>query len=301
MNKIRVISDGSCDLSDVEVKTLDVDIVPFYISFEDGIYKKEKEELDIRSFYKQMVDNPNIYPKTSLPTIDDYYKVFEKNIEDGYDIICICITTKFSGSYNSASSARNLCLEKYPNAKIEVIDAIVNTCLQGLLVKEVCRMRDNCLSLEEMVEEANRIKQTARIYFTVGNLDYLRHGGRIGKLLGIVGSTLKIKPLIVLKEGEIFSSGICFSRKKSMIKLLDLTKKYFEENNELISNYRFIVGAGYDLDELDIFKNKAMNSLNLADIETGQIGATIGVHTGPYPLGIGFIKKYDVKEESLDD
>lgn len=293
MNKIRVVSDGSCDLSKEEVRKLDLDIVPFYVSFEEGVYKKEIEELDVRSFYQQMVDNPNVFPKTSLPTIDDYYKIFEKNILNGYDIICICITTKFSGSYNSANSAKQLCLEKYKNCKIEVIDAMVNTCLQGLLVKETCRMRDNGLTLDKMKDEVNRIKHTARIYFTVGNLDYLRHGGRIGKLLGIVGSTFKIKPLIVLKEGEIFSSGISFSRKKSIIKLLDLTKKHFSDNNEDINDYRFIVGGGYDLEELDNFHKKSINVLDDKTIEIGQIGATIGVHTGPYPLGIGFIKKYD--------
>lgn len=293
MNKIKVVSDGSCDLSREEIKKLDVEIVPFYVSFEEGVYQKEGVELDVRDFYQKMVDHPNVYPKTSLPTIDDYVKAFEKYLNVGMDIICICITTKFSGSYNSANSAKQLCLEKCPNAKIEVIDAMVNTCLQGLLVKEVCRMRDNGLTLEEMTKEANYIKTTARIFFTVGSLDYLRHGGRIGKLLGIVGATLRIKPIIVLKEGEIFSCGLSLSRKKSIIKLLELTKKHFTENGENIDNYRFIVGAGYDLEELQNFLNKASITLNRDDIEIGQIGATIGVHTGPYPIGIGFIKKYD--------
>lgn len=295
MNKIKVISDGSCDLSREEITKLDVEVVPFYVSFEEGIYQKEGVEIDIREFYQKMVDNPNVYPKTSLPTVDDYMKAFDKYLSVGMDIICICITTKFSGSYNSAVSAKHLCLEKYPNAKIEIIDAMVNTCLQGLLVKEVCRMRDDGLQLDEMVVETNRIKTTARIFFTVGSLDYLRHGGRIGKLLGIVGATLRIKPIIVLKEGEIFSCGLSLSRKKSIIKLLDLTKKHFIDSNENIDNYRFIVGAGYDLDELNSFWNKTKTSMNRDDIEIGQIGATIGVHTGPYPIGIGFIKKYDCK------
>ncbi len=293
MNKIKVVSDGSCDLSREEVEKLDVEIVPFYVSFDEGIYQKEGVELDVRDFYQKMVDHPNVYPKTSLPTIDDYVKAFEKYLDEGMDIICICITTKFSGSYNSALSAKQLCLEKYKDAKIEVIDAMVNTCLQGLLVKEVCRMRDNGLNLEKMTKETNRIKTTARIFFTVGSLDYLRHGGRIGKLLGIVGATLRIKPIIVLKEGEIFSCGLSLSRKKSIIKLLDLTKKHFIETGENIDDYRFLVGAGYDLEELQNFLNKVTIALNRDDIETGQIGATIGVHTGPYPIGIGFIKKYD--------
>ncbi len=293
MNNIQIISDGSCDLSKEESQKLKVKIVPFYVSFDGENYKKEGEEVGVRDFYQEMVDRKGVYPKTSLPSVEDYVDAFTPYLDEGKDIICICITTKFSGSYNSALSAKQLIESKYPKQRIEVIDAIVNTCLQGLLVKETCRMRDNGLTLDEMVSNINRIKQTARIYFTVGSLDYLRHGGRIGKLIGIVGATLRIKPLIVLKEGEIFSAGLCFVRKKSLIKVLELTKKYFQEKNESISDYRFVVGAGYDLEEAKQFFEKTKLMLQSEEVEFAQIGATIGVHTGPYPLGIGLIKKYD--------
>lgn len=293
MNNIQIISDGSCDLSHDEVKNLNVEVVPFYVSFDGIEYVRENVDLNTRDFYQQMVDKPGVYPKTSLPTVIDYVNAFTKALKEDKDIVCICITTKFSGSYNSALSAKEICLADYPERKIEVIDAMVNTCLQGLLVKEACRMRDNNLSIEEIVENVNRIKKTARIFFTVGNLDYLRHGGRIGKLMGIVGATLKIKPIIVLKEGEIFSSGLCFSRKKSLIKLIALTKKHFVDENENPDNYLFIVGGGYDIKETEEYHQKVKEELKRDDIEISQIGATIGVHTGPYPIGIGFIKKYD--------
>lgn len=293
MRKIQIISDGSCDLSKEEVKDLNVKIVPFYVSFDGETYLKEGEDIEVYDFYQKMVDNKGVYPKTSLPSVDDYVNAFVPFLEEGNDIVCICITTKFSGSYNSAVSAKQIVEEKYPNQRIEIIDAIVNTSLQGLLVKETCRMRDDGLTFDQMVENINRIKKTARIYFTVATLDYLRHGGRIGKLIGIVGATLKIKPIIVLKEGEIFSAGLCFVRKKSLIKVLDLTSKYFTDNNESIDDYRFVVGAGFDHDEGHQFLEKAKSTLKRDDIEYSQIGATIGVHTGPYPLGIGFIKKYD--------
>lgn len=293
MNNIQIISDGSCDLSIQEIKDLRLVVVPFYVSFDGVIYEKENVDIMTRDFYQKMIDNPGVYPKTSLPTINDYVEAFTKALNEGLDIICICITTKFSGSYNSAISAKDILKDKYPHQKIEIIDAMVNTCLQGLLVKEVCRMRDDGLDFNSIVENANRIKLTARIFFTVGSLDYLRHGGRIGKLMGIVGATFKIKPIIVLKEGEIFSAGLCFVRKKAIIKVLNLTKKHFQDSKEDINNYRFIVGCGYDTEELNEFLIKTKQTLEIDNVETGQIGATIGVHTGPYPLGIGFIKKYD--------
>ncbi|MFR7881162.1 MAG: DegV family protein [Christensenellales bacterium] len=129
--------------------------------------------------------------------------------------------------------------------------------------------------------------------FTVGNLEYLRKGGRIGKLVGIVGATLKIKPIIVLRDGEIFSAGISFTRKKSFLKATDAALNYFKENKENPDDYQFITGYGYDIEEGKLYNEKLKEILKREDVLLIQIGATIGVHTGPYPLGVGFIKKYD--------
>lgn len=291
--KIQIISDGSCDFSEQEIVDNDVIVVPFSVSFDGVKYQKEIVEVGVREFYQQMVDHPGVYPKTSLPSPEDYLQVFKKVAEEGKDIICICITTKFSGSYNSALTASSILQAKYPDIKITIVDATVNTCLQGLLVKETVRMYRDGLSYDDIVKNIERIKETGRIFFTVGNLDYLRHGGRIGKLLGLVGATLRIKPMIVLKEGEIFSCGISLSRKKSMIRLIQLLKKHFAEINANPEDYRFVVGIGYDESEGEHLVNKIKEEYPNVQVGISQIGATIGVHTGPYPIGIGLIKQYD--------
>lgn len=258
---------------------------------------KEKIELDVREFYQYIVDNPTIFPKTSLPSASDYIDAFEPIIKNGDDILCICITTKFSGSYNSATNAKDILLETYPNANIEIIDATVNTVLQGILVEEAVRMKNNGLTLSEAVSNINRIKGTGRIIFTVGNLDYLIHGGRIGKVMGKASNTLGIKPMIILKEGEIFSNGIARGRKRSLQKVIEQVKSHFEEVNENPDNYKLVVGFGYDYEEATHFRDELLKSLgeysNVKDIDIYQIGATIAVHTGPYPLGVGLLKKYD--------
>ena len=212
-------------------------------------------------------------------------------------IICICITTKFSGSYNSASTAKDIIFEEYPMANISVIDATVNTVLQGILVLEAARMQENGLSFDEVVENVERIKSTGRIIFTVGNMDYLIHGGRVGKVMKVAVNALKIRPMIILKEGEIFPFGIARSRKKSIQKILEKTKSHFEEIGESPDDYEIVVGYGYDYDEAVEFRKELVDSLmtysNKNDIDIFQIGAMIAVHTGPYPLGIGLIRIYD--------
>lgn len=293
----QIITDSSCDLSPELIKEKHLCVVPFYVSFDEENYFKENEEILVHEFYQKMIDNKDVYPKTSLPSVEDYVEAFTPYVKDGKDIICICITTKFSGSYNSASTAKDIILEDYPETKITVIDATVNTVLQGILVLEAVRMQENGLSYEEVVEGVERIKGTGRIIFTVGSMDYLIHGGRVGKVMKVAVNALKIRPMIILKEGEIFPFGIARSRKKSIQKIIDKTKAHFEEIGESPDDYEIVIGYGYDYEEAVEFRQELLDSLktysNKSELDIYQIGAMIGVHTGPYPLGIGLIRKYD--------
>ena len=295
--KIQIISDGSLDLSRELTRERDILVVPFYVSFDGETYLKEGVELDIREFYQRMVDHPDVFPKTSMPSVDDYYQVFLPLAKQDVPMICICITTKFSGSMQSATTARDMILEEYPKARITVIDAEINTVLQGLYVLEACRLRDLGWEYDRMVERLLAIRESGRIFFTIGNIDYLKHSGRIGKVMGIAGSALKIKPLITLKEGEIFASGIARSREKSMQKVIEMLKAYLDERTAKPGEYSFAIGYGYDYEEAchfrEMLKDLVRERLGIDEIEIYQIGATIGVHTGPYPIGVGIIKRAD--------
>ena len=293
----KIISDGSCDLDKSIAEKLDVKVIPFYVSNDGSTYKKEVEELDVRDFYKFLVENPTIFPKTSLPTVSDYFDVFEPLVKEGTPLVCICTSTKLSGSYNSATNARDMLLEDYPDAKIAVIDSQINTVLHGLLVVEVAKMRDSGMSYEDLLLKIEELKTTGRIFFTVENIDYLVHGGRIGKLLGTATKTLNLRPLIVLRGGEIHSGGIVRGRKKSTDKIFDLMLKYIQDGKNDLSKYSISVGYGYLIEEgKRIFEETKRKLKELfpgsePDITLCQIGATIAVHTGPHPLGFEIIEK----------
>lgn len=298
--KVQIISDGSCDLAKQVTIDRDIRVIPFYVSFDSETYQKEMEELDVREFYQRMIDHPDVFPKTSMPSVDDYYQVFEPLAKEGVPMICICITTKFSGSMQSAVTARDMLMEQYPSARITVIDATVNTVLQGLYVLEACRLRDLGWEYDKIVGRMLEIRESGRIFFTIASIDYLKHGGRIGKLAGLAGSALKIKPLITLKSGEIFNSGISRNREKSMLKVIDMLKDYMDEHAVRPGEYSFAVGYGYDYEEAchfrDMLKDLVRQRLGIEEVAICQIGATIGVHTGPHPIGVGIIKRADWKE-----
>jgi len=295
----QIISDSSCDFSPEMAKENNLIVVPFYVSFDGENYSKENVDVNIREFYDEMVANPKIFPKTSLPSVQDYVDTFLPIAEKGDDIICICISTKFSGSMQSALNAKEIILESYPQTQIAVIDATVNTVLQGLFVFEALKMRDASLPFDEVVSHLERIKSTGRIFFTVGDLEYLKHGGRIGKLSGIAGSVLGIKPLITLKEGEIFSSGLVRSRKKALEKMISLLTEYMNEVGADTKDYSFALGFGYDYDEAVAYRKQLIEALGNTypltedELPIRQIGATISVHTGPYAIGIGVLKRWD--------
>ena len=203
----HIISDGSCDLPPELTQQRNITVVPFYVSFDDEHYYKENIDIGIRDFYQQMVDLKGVYPKSSMPSIQDYEEAFLPFAEEGIPVICICITTKFSGSMQSALNARTLLLEKYPQAEITVIDATINTVLQGQYVLEAAKLRDHGVSYQDTVNRLEEIKSTGRIFFTVGNMEYLKHGGRIGKVAALAGGALDIRPVITLKQGEIFPAS----------------------------------------------------------------------------------------------
>ena len=229
---------------------------------------------------------------------------FRYHVERGLDVLCICISTKFSGSYNSACTARDLVLEEHPEAKIVVINSIVNTCLQGLVVLEAARMKDDGLGLEEVARRLDTLKTSGRIFFTIGSIDYLAHGGRIGKLAGLAVSTLGLKPLILEKEGEIFSEGICRSRKKSLLKVKSLVKEYFAKIKEDPKTYTITIGYGHNLAEAEAFRDELITELDCGltkdDIPIRRIGATIAVHTGPEALGVCVLRRYDVAQPQAE-
>lgn len=293
----QLICDGGCDLTKEQVEENNLHIVPFYISFDKTEYKKEIEETGIRDVYERMVSNEDVIPKTSLPSVQDYVDAFTVYAGEGKDIICMCMTVTLSGSYNSACNAKNIVEEEYPDVKIEVIDSRHATVSEGLLLLEAAKMQRAGWSFENTAAGIKKLILGGRIFFTVGNTDYLRAGGRIGKVASAATNLLSLKPIIVLKNGEISAESISRGRNKSMLKILDVLEKHFETSGENPEDYQFSVGYGYDAEEgkkyLDMFKERMKKYKSVKDTLLVQIGATIAVHTGPHAIGVGIMKRFN--------
>ena len=297
--KFQVVCDSSADLPTQYVREKQVTVVPYYVSLDDTHYLREGVDISVPDFYQAMIQNSSCFPKTSMPTITDYMDAFVPFVKAGMPVLCICLTRKFSGSIQSAINARSALMEEYPQAQIAVLDSQLVTALEGLFVKEALRLRDMELELDRAVALLEPIRSTGRIFFTTKDLKYLEHGGRLSKAASMAGSLLNLKPILCFHDGELDSPEICRGRKKSLQKVADNFFQYLKESKIDLSGYEFATGIGTELPEYPDFVETLQNrfkeaGIAMTDWPKAQIGATIGVHTGPYPMGLGILKKCDI-------
>ena len=292
-----IVSDSSCDLPESYVQTEQVEIVSFYLSFDGEEYYREGKEISIPEFYQRMAENPDCFPKTSMPSIQDYVGAFLSFVKKGLPVLCICLSRKLSGSLQAAVNAKQVVEEQFQGARIEVVDSCLATALQGMLVKNAVEMRNAGKTLDEAAEALRSLRQSGHIFFTTNDLKYLEHGGRIGKVASVAGSVLKIKPLIQFYDGELGSAELCRGRKKSLQKIIDKMESYIQDLKIEPEDYFLVTGVGLWVPEYDEFKMRLRERLGTSGFrvrewEDIQIGATIGVHTGPYPLGAGLLRQW---------
>ncbi|NLK74927.1 MAG: DegV family protein [Clostridiales bacterium] len=293
MNNIQIFSDSSCDLPKCLIQKHNIELIPFYVSFNHETYYKEDIEISNEEFYHKL-NAKKIFAKTSLPSVQDYINGFRPALREGKDIICLCLTHKFSGSYQSACNAKHILEEQFPDRTIVVIDSIQATGGQGLLLLQMAYMKEAGLSIEEIKTKLNNIKNTGRIMFTLDTLEYLMKGKRVGKVIALASNILDLKPLIQLKDAELIPYSNVRGRRKSLSKILNMVSEYFRETNEKYEDYDFCIVNATTKEDAVFLQNELEQLISRKiTYPIFQIGVTIGTYTGPGAIGISFVKKYN--------
>ncbi|MCL2566297.1 MAG: DegV family protein [Defluviitaleaceae bacterium] len=286
MNNFKIISDTSCDLTNDIIEKYDIGLVPFKITFDGVNYLKEGVDITIEEFYDK-ISVKGVFPKTSLPSIQDYADKFKPYLEEGQDILCICLTSEFSGSYGSAVNAAEMLLEEYPDRNIKIMDSRAVTFLQGLLVMDIGEYRSQGKNIDEVYNLVESYKNENLIYLTLDTLEYLEKGGRIGKASAFAGGILNIKPIIKFKDGGITPHSKVRGRKKALNEVVELSAEFLKgKENE----YRVKVlhnRCENDAKEIESYV-KAKGIIPLMGI--GHIGVTITAHGGLGMTGIVMLK-----------
>ncbi|MDU2491641.1 MAG: DegV family protein [Clostridium celatum] len=274
MQKIALITDSACDLDLNTLRENNINLLPLRIIYSDGDYR---DRLDISP--QEVYDNlEKEVPKTSLPSAKETEEVLNRLEEEGYThVICISISSGLSGSFNSV----RLALEDHPKLTSFVYDSKILAYPQGEIVLEVAKLIKEGKSYEEIIKEIPEIRKRVIGYFTINTLEYLKRGGRIGRLAGTVGELLNLKPIITTDEdGVYYNVAKVRGRKQSLSKMTELLKGYLAKNKCEIA----ILHAGCE-DEAIKYMNSLKDLTNIVSIKIAEISPALGIHGGPGLIG----------------
>jgi DegV family protein with EDD domain len=269
---VRIITDSTADLPPQLVKELGITVVPIYVRFGEEVYR-DGVDISEDEFY-QRLEETTVHPSTVQPGPQDFLEVY-RNLSKGADgIVSIHISTKLSGTYNSAMMAKEM-LE--PGCPVEVIDSQTVTMGLGLLTIVAATMANAGESVNKIVKETKKAIPKIHLLCLLDTLKYLLLGGRIGKAKALLGSILNVKPTLSLKDGEVVPAGQVRTRAKGIDKLFEFTK-----NAKKIQDLSVVHST-----TPDEAQNLAVNLGSVFDrkkIKIARVGPSLGVHMGPGAL-----------------
>ena len=198
MDKIKIITDGSCDLSHEVLNKFNINVVPLGVSFGEEHYTAGVD-IDNKEFYDKMKESKEL-PKTFCPSPENFCKEYQCEEEK---IIVITLSSKLSGTYNSASLARDLYLSEHNEKDIRVIDSMTGSIGAGLLLIRAAKMVFAGKDIDEIVEAIENLKEKISFYGTLETLENAIKGGRINPLAGKIIGALNFKAIVQIKDGVV--------------------------------------------------------------------------------------------------
>lgn len=267
--KVKVITDSTSDITPQLATALGITVIPVYVRFGDKVYR---DGVDISSddFFKKLI-NSTIHPSTSQPTPDDFAKVYSEYAKEVTGIISIHISSKISGTYNSALVAKEMLGDICP---IEIVDSKFNSAGLALAVIAAAKLAHQGHNMEEILKGAQRAIKQIRMFGVFDTMKYMARSGRVSKAVAAAANILDVKPLLTFKDGEIVRAGLVRTASRGMDKLYE-----FVENTANIQELAIVHSAVPE--QANELKRRLSNLLPEDKILILQLGAALGAHGGP--------------------
>ena len=243
--------------------------------YEDGKFDKEK-------FYNWISSGKDA--RTSQPSPMDFENAYRELFKRGYDeILSFHISSRVSGAFNSARIAANNVDPK----RIHVVDSFHISAGVYFMLRRILEYVKGGMPLSEALNMIDIVRKNSNVFFTVSTLDHLIKNGRIGKAAGLVGSVLKLSPILTVKDGETGVATITRGKKRLLVKMASLCKDFL--NNKEHVRILFAYSAANTLGMMEEIKKNLSDMMELSNIpqETLKMWPTITTHTGPTTVGIG--------------
>jgi len=271
---VKIVTDSTADLPPQLAQELDISVVPVYVRFGQELFR-DSVDINEDQFYQRLLNEP-IHPKTIQPSPKDFSDVYRSLAPKSDGIISIHVTSKLSGTYNSALQGKK---ETAGECPIEVIDSQVVTMGLGELVIAANTMAGLGKKLPEIADEVRRLIPTIRLLGLLDTLKYLALGGRIGKVETLLSSILSVKPLLTMREGQLIPVGVARSRSRGIDRLFEFVK-----NSRNIQDLAVVYNT--TLDEEHTLISRISSFFPREKIRLARLGPPLGVHGGP---GILFV------------
>lgn len=276
---VRVVTDSTSDLPQAIVDGLGITVVPLLLRFGqetllDGV------DIDSATFFERLVSSP-VLPKTSQPPVDAFRETYEAIAASGDEIVSIHISSRLSGTMNSASIAREG-LDR--SIHIELIDSYSASMALGAIVIEAAEVAYAGGSFEAVTLAARRAMERVDFAVALDTLEYLQKGGRIGRAKALLGSVLSTKPLIHFEGGEVSPLGRVRTWKKAVGRLEELALEHPHAK-------RMYIIAGTNNDEAHEFVERVRPSLPHTEFRVTNFGPVMGVYSGPHTLGVCWVER----------
>ena len=276
---VKVVTDSTSDLPSDLIEGLGITVVPCNVNFGTDSYK-DGVDLSTDEFYERLVAGP-VLPTTSQPSPGDFVEVYEEVGKDSDGIVSVHVSSKLSGTYNSAVQAK---AEASADCPIEVVDSYQASMGMGVVAQAAAEAARNGESHEGVTRTARSAVGRAQLLFLLDTLEYLEKGGRIGKARAMLGSILNIKPLITLQDGIVDQAGRSRSFAKGAAKLVEIARQYAPLETACVL-YTSTPDAALEL----VGPLKDLMAEGKAPF-VSRAGTTIGTYAGPGALGIGLLQ-----------
>lgn len=274
---IKIVTDSTGYLPETFIRQHDILIVPLYVHFGNEAFK-EGVELSNEQFYARLSEAPEL-PTTSQPSAGEFHQVFKELADAGHEILVLTISSKLSGTWDSAMTAKDM----LPDATIHVVDSLSTSVGLQLLIEKATKAIAAGTPLPVIVEQLEEAKKTLRVVLVVDTLEYLAKGGRIGNARAFLGTLLKVKPILALQDGVIEPLEQVRSKRKAQERLLDLIVECHGSEG---TQAQIAIANALVPGEAALLSKKLVERLGCDEPLCTEIGPVIGTHTGPGVIGI---------------
>lgn len=282
MHKIKLVSDSTCDLSKELLEKHQIDVVPLFVNFKEDSYL-DGVTLTVPEMYKK-VDELGFLPKTAAASPGSFVEVFEKYVKEGYDIIYFGIGAGFSGTLQSANSAKQI----VESNQIHLIDSANLSSGSGLLMLKAAKFIQEGDDVSTIIDKINALIPKVRTQFVINTMEYLYKGGRCSGMAAIAGTILKIKPIIKVVNGAMTVGKKPRGRIEVGIDVL--IEELMNQISDVDEDFLMITHSMAD-ESAQYIKGKLNGNIPIKNIYETNAGCVISSHCGQGCIGILYIMK----------